>query len=329
MALLGTWTIALVSLVAVVFVSRFAHVDQQLEGQLVIVIERMELLEHKLDFSTQHLSSTIRDLEIKIHDLQQLQERRDESLKSCSNRVEGLELWNKKLEKENKKLNQTVNEIGQRLQNHVNAIKASNDKINSLGLADTELKMTDKKLNDSITKTAGSLEKVAEVLANLKRKSQKSEDSTKSSFIELKDSLTSYQRKEVHISCPPNYVRNPYSNTCLTLIAERRTYSSAKEFCEARGEYLATFETIESSVWFVNLRQTLGWRHSPHVLIGMLKEQGTWKWTGKITGLADTLVWGSGEPNNRKGRESCVASVPAFADCPCNDLNQFVCERLH
>ncbi|XP_067944537.1 uncharacterized protein [Watersipora subatra] len=328
MALLGTWTIALVSLVAVVFVSRFAQVDQQLERQLAEVIERMELLEHKLDFSTQHLSSTIRDLEIKIHDLQLLQERHEESLELCSGRVEALELWNEKLEKENKKLNQTLNEIEQRLQNHVNSIKASNDKINSLGLADTELKMTDKKLNHNITKTAASLEKVSQELVNLEEKLQESENSTTSSFFELKDALTSYQRKEVLSDCPLNYVRNPYSNTCLVLVAKRETYYSAREFCEARGEYLATFETIESSVWFMNLRRTLAWKDSPLVIIGAHRENGPWKWTGKVTGLADTLVWGDGKPD-RNTRENCVASVPVFADYNCYESHHFVCEQLH
>ncbi|XP_067944538.1 myosin heavy chain, clone 203-like isoform X2 [Watersipora subatra] len=266
MALLGTWTIALVSLVAVVFVSRFAQVDQQLERQLAEVIERMELLEHKLDFSTQHLSSTIRDLEIKIHDLQLLQERHEESLELCSGRVEALELWNEKLEKENKKLNQTLNEIEQRLQNHVNSIKASNDKINSLGLADTELKMTDKKLNHNITKTAASLEKVSQELVNLEEKLQESENSTTSSFFELKDALTSYQRK--------------------------------------------------------------AWKDSPLVIIGAHRENGPWKWTGKVTGLADTLVWGDGKPD-RNTRENCVASVPVFADYNCYESHHFVCEQLH
>ena len=56
-------------------------------------------------------------------------------------------------------------------------------------------------------------------------------------------------------TCPGNYSYNPYSNTCLRAVDKRLSWQQAKEYCEHDGEYLATFETLESVYWLVNHRR--------------------------------------------------------------------------
>ena len=59
------------------------------------------------------------------------------------------------------------------------------------------------------------------------------------------------------MECPnSDYRYNPFSNTCLRYVAESKDYTSAKAACESDGEYLATFENIDSNFWLQNIRKT-------------------------------------------------------------------------
>ena len=59
------------------------------------------------------------------------------------------------------------------------------------------------------------------------------------------------------MECPnSDYRYNPFSNTCLRYVAEYKDYTSAKASCESDGEYLATFENMDSNFWLQNLRKT-------------------------------------------------------------------------
>lgn len=57
-------------------------------------------------------------------------------------------------------------------------------------------------------------------------------------------------------NCTEDYEYNPFSNTCFRIITIQKVWENAKEFCEADGEYLATFHSLESFSWFLNLRKT-------------------------------------------------------------------------
>ena len=59
------------------------------------------------------------------------------------------------------------------------------------------------------------------------------------------------------MKCPNDTYRyNPFSNTCLRYVATFTTYTSAKASCESVGEYVATFETLNSHFWLNNIRRT-------------------------------------------------------------------------
>ena len=53
--------------------------------------------------------------------------------------------------------------------------------------------------------------------------------------------------------CRPDYVTNPYTNTCIRILEKAVTWSEAKTDCESTIEYLAVFETEEAAIWIVNL----------------------------------------------------------------------------
>ncbi|XP_067947383.1 C-type lectin APL-like [Watersipora subatra] len=132
------------------------------------------------------------------------------------------------------------------------------------------------------------------------------------------------------ISCPSLYVRNPYSNTCITCVSESKAWEDAKIFCESRGEYLATFETVESAFWLVNLRKTdPDWQQVEEIWLGGRKINGTWRWDGKSTALADTLYWGQGRPSVLI--EECLTTFAGvdyqFNDKKCHYSHQFICEK--
>ena len=58
-----------------------------------------------------------------------------------------------------------------------------------------------------------------------------------------------------NVSCPAAYYLNPYSKTCYKVVQLPKTWEDAKISCENEGGYLATFETLESAMWFDNLTQ--------------------------------------------------------------------------
>lgn len=56
--------------------------------------------------------------------------------------------------------------------------------------------------------------------------------------------------------CPPEYVLNPFSQTCLRIVTEKENWEGAAGVCDEDDEYLAVFDTVESIEWFKNLRHT-------------------------------------------------------------------------
>ena len=58
------------------------------------------------------------------------------------------------------------------------------------------------------------------------------------------------------IACPKEYKLNPYSDTCIGLIQKTKTWEDAKNYCHSIGEYLVTFKTTDSAIWFIHQRQT-------------------------------------------------------------------------
>lgn len=53
------------------------------------------------------------------------------------------------------------------------------------------------------------------------------------------------------LACSGDYVLNPISNTCIRLVQKYLTYAEAKADCEAAGEYLAVFPTVDSVQWLL------------------------------------------------------------------------------
>ncbi|XP_067947369.1 C-type lectin domain family 10 member A-like [Watersipora subatra] len=151
-----------------------------------------------------------------------------------------------------------------------------------------------------------------------------------SSLSSLRSEVSRKHPKERYVYCPSSYTRNPHSKTCIRHFELSKTWSEAKQYCEARGEYLATFETLESSVWFVNLRKTdSAWSSGYEIWVGGQYVSGKWRWRGKTNALADTVYWGRGEPTGRG--EYCVSSYEhadyGFNNDECHHRHYFVCEK--
>lgn len=58
------------------------------------------------------------------------------------------------------------------------------------------------------------------------------------------------------IACEAGSTLNPYTNTCLRPVTDKKTWDDAKAFCEAAGEYLAVLEDVNSVNWFEHIRRT-------------------------------------------------------------------------
>ncbi|XP_067934656.1 perlucin-like [Watersipora subatra] len=132
------------------------------------------------------------------------------------------------------------------------------------------------------------------------------------------------QKKETAVNCPPTYIRNPHSNTCMRMIFLMKTWKDAKYFCEVNGEHLATFDTLESSFWLAGQRKiNAGWS-GESIWLGGKRTNGLWHWTGKSTELIDTVPWCLSEPNNQGGNEDCLVSECSDR-CNCQ-LNDYACD---
>ena len=60
------------------------------------------------------------------------------------------------------------------------------------------------------------------------------------------------------MKCSAGYKLNPHSGTCMRFVRTRRKWFDAKSDCERKGEYLATFDTVESASWYRNQQLTAG-----------------------------------------------------------------------
>ena len=56
-------------------------------------------------------------------------------------------------------------------------------------------------------------------------------------------------------ACSSGYKLNPVTRTCIRLVQESVTWHTAKARCEAGGEYLAVFPTLESVQWLDSILQ--------------------------------------------------------------------------
>jgi len=57
-------------------------------------------------------------------------------------------------------------------------------------------------------------------------------------------------------TCPPSYLFNPHSRTCITIVPFSETWYTAKSFCESKGDRLAVFDTLGSISWVKHMRKT-------------------------------------------------------------------------
>ena len=76
------------------------------------------------------------------------------------------------------------------------------------------------------------------------------------------------------VSCPSDYRRNPYSNTCIRLVKSAKNWYEAKSYCERYGEYFATFATILDATW-LRIQQQEGWLPTNNVLTQRIAEKGS------------------------------------------------------
>ena len=69
------------------------------------------------------------------------------------------------------------------------------------------------------------------------------------------DEETPAAESAVTAPCPPDYVLNPITESCLQLHKEFISWYEAKAKCEARGETLAILPTDGEFKWYTKLRK--------------------------------------------------------------------------
>ena len=60
------------------------------------------------------------------------------------------------------------------------------------------------------------------------------------------------------ITCASGYKLNPYRGTCTRFVRAALSWFDARKSCENSGEYLATFDTLESASWVRHQQLTAG-----------------------------------------------------------------------
>ena len=60
------------------------------------------------------------------------------------------------------------------------------------------------------------------------------------------------------VTCAAGYKLNPYRGTCMRFVRKLLSWFDAKAECERSGEYLASFDTVESAAWYRNQQLTAG-----------------------------------------------------------------------
>ncbi|KAI5087811.1 secretory phospholipase A2 receptor-like isoform X1 [Silurus meridionalis] len=111
------------------------------------------------------------------------------------------------------------------------------------------------------------------------------------------------------------------------LITTKVTWSSAQNYCRVMYTDLAT---IESDNDWVRLNKLIT---SQNIIapfwVGLYNDINSWRWSFNEVPLQYTTFrqWGSGEPNNDKGRESCaiINNNGYWWDAYCYNLRPFIC----
>ncbi|XP_049328992.1 macrophage mannose receptor 1-like [Astyanax mexicanus] len=120
---------------------------------------------------------------------------------------------------------------------------------------------------------------------------------------------------------------SPYVPHRYHFVNESKTWTEAQSYCRQTYADLATINNMDE---MKNLNKTL---KNKTVWIGLNRgNTGKWGWSlggGRFESVGDSYRnWSSGEPNNAKGNEFCVAMYKqdgTWLDAPCEDNNTFVC----
>ncbi|XP_056124451.1 C-type lectin domain family 17, member A-like [Rhinichthys klamathensis goyatoka] len=115
-----------------------------------------------------------------------------------------------------------------------------------------------------------------------------------------------------------------YKSSLYFLSTEKKSWTESRRYCTERGADLI----------IINNREELGFvkKISANVKVWIGVTDGdvenTWKWVDGST--LNSGFWVSGEPNSFKGiDEDCALNNgPGFADYPCNDAFQWICEDV-
>ncbi|KAK1153894.1 CD209 antigen-like protein D isoform X2 [Acipenser oxyrinchus oxyrinchus] len=119
-------------------------------------------------------------------------------------------------------------------------------------------------------------------------------------------------------TCPCEWTL--FSGKCYYFSNENRDWKKAREFCQSQDSDLTVINSDEE------LNYLKGRVRVAH-LVGMsdLETEGVWKWLDGS--LVDGRMWNPGEPNNQ-GVEDCgEMSNGKMNDIPCNQEQQWICEK--
>ncbi|KAI5620125.1 C-type mannose receptor 2-like, partial [Silurus asotus] len=111
------------------------------------------------------------------------------------------------------------------------------------------------------------------------------------------------------------------------LITTKVTWSSAQNYCRLMYTDLANIETDND---WVRLNKLITSQNIKTAFwVGLYNDINSWRWSFNEVPLQYTTFrqWGSGEPNNYKGRESCaiINNNGYWWDAYCYDLRPFIC----
>uniref|UniRef100_A0A3Q2QZQ0 Galactose-specific lectin nattectin n=1 Tax=Fundulus heteroclitus TaxID=8078 RepID=A0A3Q2QZQ0_FUNHE len=129
--------------------------------------------------------------------------------------------------------------------------------------------------------------------------------------------------------CPSGW--SQYGQRCFLFVDSQTDWATAERTCIAYGANLASFHSSSEYMYLKSLVYTKKRSYAKTWVGGNdAAREGWWMWTDGSK--FNYVSWGSGEPNNRGGRESCMeinrrGASRHLNDEKCTTRNYFICAK--
>nr|XP_009303575.2 CD209 antigen-like protein C [Danio rerio] len=114
-----------------------------------------------------------------------------------------------------------------------------------------------------------------------------------------------------------------YQSSFYFISSEKKNWSESTRNCRDRGADLIIINNKEEQDF---VKKISG---GDVVWIGLSDsdEEGSWKWVDDPSMTSGFRFWGTFEPNGKRGENCAVSRSSGWADYPCNNYFQWICEK--